>query len=131
MNGLDANILLRYFAQDDPVHSAKATRLIEHRLSETRPGYVSLVTMAELVWTLSTSYAMSRPEIALVIEKMIASRRFVLQNEREVFIAMMAMEEGHGFADALIAALGSWAGCSSTFTFDRKASRLKGFELIA
>jgi predicted nucleic-acid-binding protein len=31
------------------------------------------------------------------------------------------------FSDALIAALGAWAGCTATVTFDRKAARIPGF----
>ena len=71
-------------------------------------------------------------------------RATVTEAEAAVMSARRAFDQGpwprmtgqerahvlHGFADALIAALGSWAGCSSTFTFDRKASRLLGFELI-
>ena len=54
----------------------------------------------------------------------------VVENEREVFTAMIALKEGQGsFADAIIAALGARVGCSSTLTFDRKALRLPGFEL--
>jgi predicted nucleic-acid-binding protein len=41
MIGLDSNILVRYLAQDDPVQSPKATGLIERRLSEAAPGFVS------------------------------------------------------------------------------------------
>ena len=38
---------------------------------------------------------------------------------------MIALKEGHGsFADALIGAINAQAGCSRTFTFDRKALRL-------
>jgi hypothetical protein len=38
-------------------------------------------------------------------------------------------KEGHGsFADAVIAALGTRAGCSCTLTFDQMALRLPGFE---
>jgi predicted nucleic-acid-binding protein len=33
------------------------------------------------------------------------------------------------FDDALIGALGRWAGCSHTLTFDRKAARLRDFRL--
>jgi predicted nucleic-acid-binding protein len=41
------------------------------------------------------------------------------------------LKEGYGsFADALIGALGAKAGCSRTFTFDRKALRLAGFKLL-
>jgi len=54
-----------------------------------------------------------------------------IQNEQEVFTAMMALKAGHGgFADALIAARGAWAGCSATLTFDRKATRLKDFQVV-
>jgi predicted nucleic-acid-binding protein len=43
---------------------------------------------------------------------------------------MIALKEGRGsFADALIAALGSWANCSRTVTLDRKALRIQGFAL--
>jgi predicted nucleic-acid-binding protein len=53
-----------------------------------------------------------------------------VENQQEVFIAMIALKEGQGsFADAVIAALGAKAGCSHTVTFDRKASRIPGFRL--
>jgi predicted nucleic-acid-binding protein len=45
MIGLDTNILVRYLAQDDPVQSPQATQIIEHHLTESRPGFISLVTM--------------------------------------------------------------------------------------
>src|SRR5664280_2922475 len=46
MIGLDTNILVRYFTQDDPVQSYKATVLIEQRLTEQSPGFVSIVVLA-------------------------------------------------------------------------------------
>jgi predicted nucleic-acid-binding protein len=53
-----------------------------------------------------------------------------VQNEQEVFTAMVALRSGQvSFSDALIEALGTWAGCTVTLTFDKKATRLKGFEL--
>jgi predicted nucleic-acid-binding protein len=43
-----------------------------------------------------------------------------------------ALREGRGFfADALFAALGAKAGCSATFTFDRKALKVPGLELLS
>ena len=131
MTGLDTNILLRYFAQDDPVHSAIATRIIERQLSPEHPGFISLVTLAEVVWTLTSKYGLSRSETARIVEVLISAPNLAVQNEQEVAIAMSALYDGEAFADALIAALGTWAGCTSTLTFDRKASRLPGFELIA
>ncbi len=130
MIGLDTNILVRYFAQDDPVQSRQATQIIERRLTDNQPGFVSLVTMAETVWVLERAYEMSNLEIAAAVERMLQADTLSVQNEQEVFTAMIALKaEKASFSDALIEALGAWAGCSSTLTFDKKATRLKGFEL--
>jgi predicted nucleic-acid-binding protein len=130
MTGLDTNILLRYLTQDDPVHSPKATQLIERQLTSDSPGFISLVTLAEVVWTLTTNYALSKSEIARILEGLLSAPNLVVQNEQEVGNTTAAMHEGEAFADALIGALGLWAGCDTTLTFDKKASRLPGFELI-
>jgi len=106
--------------------------MIERRLTPEAPGFISLATMLETTWVLASVFGLSNRQIALAIERMLQITTFVIQNEREVHSAMMILESGHGsFDDALIAALGLWAGCTSTLTFDRKASRLPGFELIA
>lgn len=131
MTGLDTNILVRYFAQDDPAQSKQATQIIERRLTEVEPGFVSLVTIVETVWVLSRAYGISDREIAAVVEGMLQSDTLVLQNEQEVFTAAQALRAGRGsFADALVGALGAWAGCVSTLTFDRKAAQLDGFQAI-
>jgi predicted nucleic-acid-binding protein len=130
MNGLDTNILIRYLTQDDPVQSPKATKIIEQRFTRERPGFVSLVTMAEIVWVLGSVYALEDGEIADTVERMLQADTLMVQNEQQVFTAMISLRRGWGaFADALIGALGTWAGCESTLTFDKKALRLAGFEL--
>ena len=136
MQGLDTNILIRYLTQDDPIQSPKATEIIERRLSRARPGFVSpffisLVTMAEVVWVLSSVYELPDGQIADAVERMLQADTLTIQNEQQVFTAMVSLRRGWGgFADALIAALGAWAGCESTLTFDKKALRLAGFELL-
>jgi len=131
MTGLDTNVLVRYLTQDDPIQSKKAGEIIERRLTESQPGFVSLVTMVETVWVLSRVYDLSNHEIARAIEAMLQADTLVIQNEQEVFTAAAALRAGHGsFANALVGSLGAWAGCASTLTFDRKAARLDGFELI-
>jgi len=131
MKGLDTNVLVRYLTQDDPFQSRAATELIERRLTQSEPGFVSLVTMVESVWVLKRVYGFSNDEIARAIEGMLRSDTLLIQNEQEVFIAMAVMKTGRGsFADALVSALGTWAGCTATVTFDRRAARLAGFELL-
>lgn len=130
MIGLDTNILVRYLAQDDPIQSKKATEIIERRLTEQNPGFVSIVAMVETVWVLDRAYGLAAPKIAAAVERMLQIDVLVVEHEQAVFTAMIALKEGHGsFADAVIAALGARAGCSSTLTFDQKALRLSGFKL--
>jgi len=54
MIGLDTNVLLRYLAQDDPAHSRRATEIVERRLTVQEPGFVSLVSILEVVWVLKS-----------------------------------------------------------------------------
>jgi predicted nucleic-acid-binding protein len=130
MIGLDANILIRYLAQDDPVQSPQAADIIERRLTSANEGFVSIVAMVETVWVLERSYKLTDRQIASAVERLLQADVLVIENEQEVFTAMIALKEGTGsFADALIAALGVKAGCSQTLSFDRKALRLPGFAL--
>lgn len=130
MIGIDTNILVRYLAQDDPVQSPRARQIIERLLSEQDPGFISLVTITETVWVLRSSYAMTDQAIAAALELILRVQTLFVQNEREVATAMIALRTGvASFDDALIGALGRWAGCSLTVTFDRKAARLPGFRL--
>jgi len=130
MIGLDTNIVVRYLAQDDPVQSPKAREVFERRLTEKNPGFVSVVAMVETVWVLDRAYGLSSQEISAAVERILQIDVLIVENEQEVFTAMVALRRGEGsFADALIGALGTKVGCARTLTFDPKALRLPDFEL--
>ena len=131
MIGLDTNVLIRHIMQDDPLQSPKATRIIERQLSKEDPGFISLATILETAWVLESSFRLSPHELAAAIERMLQIETLTIQNEHEVSAAVKVLKINQGaFDDALIGALGSWANCTHTLTFDKKASRLPGFELI-
>ena len=131
MIGLDTNVLLRYLAQDDPLLSHRATEIVEQRLTEQERVFVSLVSILEAVWVLKSLFKRSRQEIANDIEMLLAADTLEIQNEQEVYFAVVALRNGAGkFEDALIGSLGVWRGCSATWTFDEDAAkRLHGFQL--
>jgi predicted nucleic-acid-binding protein len=127
--GLDTNIIVRYLALDDPTQSPLATDLIENRLTEQNPGFISTVVIAETVWVLQRAYRLHATQIVEAISRLLQVDTLSVQSEQEVFIAMTAVKDCRGtFADALIGALAAKAGCSHTATFDRKALRLPGFK---
>ena len=129
MIGLDTNILVRYLTQDDPIQSPKATEIFERLLTEENRGFVSIVAMVETVWILERAYGLTTDDIVGAIERVLQTDVLMVENEQEVFTAVIALKEGQGsFADAVIAALGARMGCSWTLTFDQKALRLPGFK---
>jgi predicted nucleic-acid-binding protein len=129
MIGLDSNVVVRYLVQDDPVQSRRATEIAERRLSDENPGFISVVAMAETVWVLDRAYRFSDGDIVAAIERTLQTDVLVVEREQEIFAAMTALKEGRGsFADALIGALGTAVGCSTTLTFDQKALELPEFE---
>ena len=132
MIGLDTNVLLRYLTQDDPEQSRRATEIIEGRLTEEEPGFVSIVSILEVVWVLKSIFKRSPQVIANDIEMLLAADSLEVQNEQEVYYAVVSLRNGIGtFEDALIGSLGAWRVCSATLTFDEGAAkRLHGFQLV-
>lgn len=131
MLGIDTNVLVRYFAQDDARQSPLATRFIEHTLSAAEPGHVSLVSLAEFVWVMRTVYRNSVPDISQALLLLLDDKRFVVQQASAAWAALDAYRvQGVDFADALIAALDRAAGCTATVTFDRNAARISGVTLL-
>lgn len=132
MTGLDTNVLVRYFVRDDPKQAALATRLIERELGPSNVGHVSLVTLAELVWVLRTSYGADKDTVIDIVSHLLADARFAVHEGRSVWAALDAYRDAAvDFSDALIAALDRAAGCLRTLTFDRAAARLEGIELLS
>ena len=130
MIGLDTNVLVRYIAQDDPQQSPKATRLIES-LTADAPGYVSVVSVVELVWVLMGCYASTRAEMCEVLETLLRTREVVVAHADTVWKALRVFKEGNAdFADCLIERSANEAGCDYTASFDRDAAKHCGMRLV-
>lgn len=130
MIGLDTNVLVRYIAQDDPVQSPKATRLIES-LATDDPGYVSIVSLVKLVWVLTGCYSSSKAEICVVLETLLRTKEIIVENSDVTWKALRLFKANNAdFADCLIECSASDAGCGYTATFDRDSVKNCGMRLI-
>ncbi len=131
MTGLDTNLLLRYFLDDDPVQSPKARRLMKS-LSEVEPGWASLAAILEFVWVLKSKNRAQRMTIAITLDRLLALDTVVVEQAEVLAEAVRRFRFSKvDFADCLIAASARAAGCSKTVTFDHIAARDAGMELIA
>ena len=131
MTGLDANLLVRYLAQDDPAQAALVNHLIEETLSVENPGFISTVALVELVWVLESGYACDRARIAQVLERLLRAKPLVVENSdvawqaTRIFAATKA-----DFADCLIERTGHANTCTRTLTLDRAAAKSAGMHLL-
>ena len=130
MIGLDTNVLVRYIMQDDAKQAAKATTLIES-LSAAAPGFVTLVSIVELVWVLSSCYDLTRAQVAQALEVILRSKQLIVDRAEHVVRALRAFSAGNAdFADCLIERMAASAGCAQTMTFDSAAAKTAGMTLI-
>lgn len=129
MIGLDTNVLVRYIVQDDQDQSPRATRLIES-LDERNQGFVSVVALVELHWVLRRAYKVDRDDAAGIVRGLLDAKELSLQEPDMVRRALRRLTDDVDFSDALISELGAAAGCAYTATFDRRATRLAGMELV-
>jgi predicted nucleic-acid-binding protein len=131
MIGLDTNVILRYLLQDDPKQTRQANQIVDRELSEQNLGFISLVTVIEIVWVLRSLLKQNPSQISSHLENLLTADSLEVQNEQQVFDAIFALKRGTGeFDHALIGALNAWSGCSYTLTFDRKAARMPRFRAI-
>jgi predicted nucleic-acid-binding protein len=131
MIGLDTNVLVRYVAQDDATQSPKATALIEG-LSDTEPGFIPLVAIAELVWVMQGCYAATKAETVAILEKLLRIRTLRVENPETVTSALNRYSQSNAdFADCLIERSAHRANCVRTMTFDGKAAKTAGMRLLA
>jgi predicted nucleic-acid-binding protein len=124
---IDTSILVRYVVQDDPIQSARATRLFENELTQNDPGLVTAVALHELAWVLKKVYKFSTDEVGLILTEILEAPNLVVEHDSEVLTALSA---NVAFSDALIHHIGSALGASKTVTFDRKFARLDGVDLL-
>jgi predicted nucleic-acid-binding protein len=128
--GLDTNLLVRYFTGDDPEHFRRAEAFID-ALTVAEPGFIPLVTLAELTWVMRSRYSLSKADLIEMVEMLLRMPGFVLERADTVEKALRVFRGSRAaFSDALIERSAHDAGCAYTVTFDEKAVGNAGMRLV-
>ena len=123
-------MLVRYLTQDDKKQSAKANALIENELAAQNPGYITSITLVEVVWVLESCYDQSKEGVLDVLHALLTTRQLVVEKADKVYLAMRRFANSNAdFSDALITILSEQEGCSRVVTFDKRAVNV-GMELL-
>ncbi len=128
MIAIDTNILARYIAEPDGAEGAFASQLLEDRLSQDDPGFVSAVVVAELLWVLGVRYSVSHDQQRTIVEKLLEMPQLVVEHSDAIEKALASSHRG--LADCIIHEIGQAAGCRHTATFDKRFARLNQVELV-
>jgi predicted nucleic-acid-binding protein len=134
MIGLDTNVLLRWlisvrlWPDDAPEQTRAAARLLE---DSRQRFFINHVVLAEVVWVLDQGLKQPRADIVDVVGRLLRASNVAIDRSAIVEEALSAFAAEPGdFADHLIGALNAAAGCQTTYTFDRKASRNMRFSRL-
>ncbi len=131
MIGLDTNVLVRYLTEDDPVQARKAAACIASAVARGDRCFISPVVLCELTWVLGGAYDVSKADLLLTLDRLMATAQFVIGGKDVVRGAIEAYRRGRAdFADYLIGAAHRAADCAKTATFDRRLRDAKGFQVI-
>jgi len=131
MIGIDTNILVRYLTADDAEQLEKVDRLIARAKTSGEPLHVDTIVLCELLWVLKRGYGLKREALAEVIEQLLETRHFSVQNRHLVRRALDAFRSGKGdFPDYLLGERNRSRGCRVTMSFDRGLAAHTNFEQV-
>ena len=131
MKAIDTNVLVRFLVNDDRAQAAQVRERFATAEQRRAAFYVPPLVLLETIWVLESAYQIRRAEIIEALGELLLMP--VLQFEqREAVLAMLraAKETNLDLPDALIAHSPLHMGCESVLTFDQKAARGAGFELL-
>ena len=130
MIGFDTKVLVRHIMQDQPKQAAEATKLVEG-LSAKNPGFITILSIVEGVWVLSSSYDLGREQVMQALDVILRAKQLVVDQAEHVARALRAFGSGIAdFADCLIERSAVAAGCTQTMAFDIAAAKTAGMTLI-
>jgi predicted nucleic-acid-binding protein len=129
--GVDTNVLLRFLLRDDEGQAEIAERRVGVQSLAGEPVVICLLTLLETEWVLRTRGGLDKSGVITVFEKLLEARDITIEAEDVLEQALHDYRNAPAdFADCLINARYRSLGCASMLTFDAKAGRLPGAELL-
>ena len=126
MDAIDTNILVRYIVGDDEFQLKQAVSLIE----SGDPKLINPIVLVELSWVLRSVYSLSREVIAETMKMIGSCGYFMYKRPGPVKFAIQHFIDGLDLADALIVGTNKDDGAPVTYTFDKRAARMDGYQLL-
>lgn len=118
MVGIDTNILVRIFTQDNPQLTKQAQQIID----DAEPGKLLLdrIVIAELGYVLVSRYAYDKQDVCKIYTSLLAYGTFYVPDRElvELTVKLFASEKPLSFEDCWLLALKRSGKVKSIATFD-------------
>ena len=132
MVGLDTNVVLRLLLSDDPAQKMRAAKFIQQAKKLDTRIIITLAVVLEMEWVLRSSAKMDKTQVLNVFNLLLESYDIEIDNEKVLEQVLHVYENAASdFAECLFLAQYQRMGCSTMLTFDAKAARMTGVELVA
>ena len=131
MIGIDTNVLLRLWLNDDPAQNKRIDALLETHGGMQGSLLVTDVVLAEAVWTLKSAFEQDKSAQLIAVRSLLEETAFAFE-DREAVAAAVSLFEASScrFPDCLVIAKHARQGCDFTATFDRGMRKLPGVKLL-
>ncbi len=131
MIGVDTNLLLRLWLNDDPAQNRRIDALLAEHGGKPGCLLVTDVVLVEAVWTLRSAFDQDKRAQLIALRSLLEETAFAFEDREAVADAVTLFEAGScGFADCLVVAKHARQGCDFTATFDRGMRKLPGVKLL-
>lgn len=131
MIGIDTNILLRLWLNDDPAQNKRIDALLAEHGKTPGSLLVTDVVLAEAVWTLKSAFDQHKDAQLIAVRSLLEETAFAFEDREAVAAAVTLFQAGScGFSDCLVVAKHARQGCNFTATFDRGMRKLPGVKVF-
>lgn len=131
MIGLDTDILLRLWLNDEPAQNRRIDRLLAEHGGTPGALLVTDVVLAEAVWTLRSAYRQDKASQLIAVRSLLDEPAFAFEDRETVVMAVGMFEQAAcGFSDCLVVARNARLGSAFTATFDRRMRKLPGVRIV-
>jgi predicted nucleic-acid-binding protein len=128
MIGLDTNVLVRLFVDDDAKQARAARTFVASHCTDSNPGFVDRACLCELVWVLESVLGYDRLAVGGVVGELLLSSDIIVEDGELAEVALATFRSTNvGFTDCLVGEVNRAQGCEATVTFDRRAAKLDTF----
>lgn len=131
MIGIDTNILLRLWLNDDPAQNKRIDALLAEHGSTPGSLLVTDVVLVEAVWTLRSAFDQDKDAQLIAVRSLLEETAFAFEDRQAVAGAVTLFEAGScRFSDCLVVAKHARQGCDFTATLDRGMRKLPGVKVL-